>query len=293
MMKNLEKEALKKLRKAQAEVMKARKLFKAAKNESKAATFQIEFIKRKGHLEEIFWRVPHIGEMIFDQLDNQSLTKCREVNRWWKIYIDSLKKFVYIRQIQFHICISNESVRNRLQKETVQTLKEFESFSSMESMRANKRTKEPTTIEKRRNQFFLSLALNSENLDDPTVLGNIMLENMKNKNPLDHFENTALHEAAYSGNLSMFKLILNYSENISPRNKVGYTPLHNAARQGQYEMCKFIIEHVQDLNPMSCSKETPFNLAENEGHKKICELLKSAQLKENQKPRNPRKKRRL
>ena len=74
MKQNLANKALSKLRKAKAEVKKARKEFKAAKNELKAATFQAEIIKRKGCVEEIFWRFPHIGEQIIDQLDNQSLT---------------------------------------------------------------------------------------------------------------------------------------------------------------------------------------------------------------------------
>ena len=32
--------------------------------------------------------IPHIGEQIFEELDNQSLTKCREVCRSWKKLID-------------------------------------------------------------------------------------------------------------------------------------------------------------------------------------------------------------
>ena len=56
----------------------------------KEATFQAEIIKRKGCVEEIFWRFPHIGELIIDQLDNQSLTKTREVNKWWQNFVDSV-----------------------------------------------------------------------------------------------------------------------------------------------------------------------------------------------------------
>ena len=32
--------------------------------------------------------LPHIGEHIFEELDNQSLTKCREVCKSWKEIID-------------------------------------------------------------------------------------------------------------------------------------------------------------------------------------------------------------
>ena len=44
-----------------------------ARKEVEAAEFNIEFIKRKGHVEEIFWRFPHLGEKIFEQLDSESL----------------------------------------------------------------------------------------------------------------------------------------------------------------------------------------------------------------------------
>ena len=69
------KKAQSKLKKAKAEVEKARKEFKVEKIELKAATFQAEVIKRKGYLEEIFWRFPHLGLDILQKLNNQDLTK--------------------------------------------------------------------------------------------------------------------------------------------------------------------------------------------------------------------------
>ena len=131
------KKAQSKLRKANAEVKKARKELKTAKDELLEATFQAEVIKRKFYLEEIFRRFPHIGELIIEQLDNQSLTKTREVNRWWLSFVDN-EKCLYIRKIQEHIYISNVSVRKKLRKETVQSLKELESFSRKTNMFTNK-----------------------------------------------------------------------------------------------------------------------------------------------------------
>ena len=294
------KKAQSKLRKDNAEVEKALKEFKVEKIELKAATFQAEVIKRKFNLEEIFWRFPHIGELIIEQLDNQSLTKTREVNKWWQSFVENEKCF-YIRKIQEHIYISNVSVRKKLRKETVQSLKELESFSRKTNIFTNKycireHITGPASVEDRRNEVFHYLPYESK--DNVTyyamLLAKIMLENMKDKNPLSKCGNTALHEAASCGNLPMFKMILNYTENISPRHELlRHTPLHNAAEKGHYEMCEFIIEHVQDLNPVTCWGKTPFDLAEKKGHKKICELLKSALSKESEPLRNPRKKRRL
>ena len=39
---------------------------------------------------------PHIAEQIFEQLDNKNLSKCREVNKSWKNFIDN-KNYTWIR----------------------------------------------------------------------------------------------------------------------------------------------------------------------------------------------------
>ena len=40
-------------------------------------------------MEEVFLRFPHLAESFFDKLDNQNLSKCLEVGRSWKSFIDS------------------------------------------------------------------------------------------------------------------------------------------------------------------------------------------------------------
>ena len=46
---------------------------------------------RKDQIEDTFLRFSHIGEQIFDQLDNKTLVKCREVSKPWQNLIDSAK----------------------------------------------------------------------------------------------------------------------------------------------------------------------------------------------------------
>ena len=53
-----------------------------AENDVEAIEFEIQ--TRKGCIEETFWRFPHIGEQIFEELDNTSLLKCFEINKCWK-----------------------------------------------------------------------------------------------------------------------------------------------------------------------------------------------------------------
>ena len=47
-------------------------------------------------MEEVFLRFPHLGESIFQNLDNENLSKCLEVGRSWKSFID----FAYLMWIR-------------------------------------------------------------------------------------------------------------------------------------------------------------------------------------------------
>ena len=53
----------------------------------KAVKIEIEAIKIKGQIEETFLRFPHIGEQIFEWLDNQSLFNCQTVSKPWRDFI--------------------------------------------------------------------------------------------------------------------------------------------------------------------------------------------------------------
>ena len=42
-------------------------------------------------MEEVLVRFHQVGKRIFEELDNKSLTKCREVNKSWRGFIDGEK----------------------------------------------------------------------------------------------------------------------------------------------------------------------------------------------------------
>ena len=117
----------------------------AAELELESAKFKVETIKRKNHIEEIFWRFPHLGTQIFENLDNPSLANCREISTWWKKIVDSDKTF-WIQQIQEQIAISNQSVKKTLRKENYETLQEL-ARSSKKSMYRCKNKKKTNTFE--------------------------------------------------------------------------------------------------------------------------------------------------
>ena len=60
-------------------------------------------------MEQIILRFPHLGQGIFDLLDNNDLEKSREVDRYWNIYIAE-QKFYSIRIIKGTIHILRKHV---------------------------------------------------------------------------------------------------------------------------------------------------------------------------------------
>ena len=78
-------------------------------NDHENAKFQLEIIKRKNHIEEIFWRFPLVGQQILQQLDNQNLANCQSVSRWWKKIING-DKTIWIRKIQEFLSMPKSSV---------------------------------------------------------------------------------------------------------------------------------------------------------------------------------------
>jgi hypothetical protein len=46
--------------------------------------------------EDLCLRFPSVAESIFDELDNQSLVKCKEVSRVWRIFLQG-PKFLIMR----------------------------------------------------------------------------------------------------------------------------------------------------------------------------------------------------
>ena len=80
------------------------KVRKAEKNHEDAE-FELEVLKRKTNIEEIFWRFPHLGQNILEELDNKSLVNCREVNKWWQDFVDG-QRTSYVRNIEKCIGVS-------------------------------------------------------------------------------------------------------------------------------------------------------------------------------------------
>ena len=297
------KKARKKLKKLEKQVNEAKEELEAAESEWEDAQFQVEIFKRTRNIEEIFWRFPHIGEQILAKIDNPSIGNCRQVNKWWCTFVDQGKSLL-IRKIQRHVCISRKRFRKSLNSLSLEVLTSFEDCARMRRKFSERRhndlkPREPYTVEECRKQVFFGLITFDKDPSIPIVC-NLMLDNMENKNPNCEIYGTALHRVAKDNNrLPIFKLIYEKIENKNPKSLNTYgsesTPLHIAAENGCSKITKFILENsiADEINLLNRYDKTPLNLAEENNHMDICKLLTSAISKQNNIPRNPRKKRKI
>ena len=88
---------------------------------------------------------------------------------------------------------------------------------------------------------------------------------------------SALHVAAWFGQLEAYKLIMQSVVDKNPQNHYGQTPLHLAAEAGKLEVCRLIVDSVADKNPGYGNGGTPFwtplHEAAKSGHLKVCKLI--------------------
>ena len=99
-----------------------------AENDVEAIELEVEVVKRKGCIEETFWRFPHIGEQILEELEDTTLTKSLEINKWWqKIIID--RKICQINQLEKHTYIKVAILRKELGNKDFETIHKLANYS--------------------------------------------------------------------------------------------------------------------------------------------------------------------
>ena len=93
-----------------------------------AIKLEIEVTKRKGFIEEIFWRFPHIGEQILQKVDSNTLSKCLEINKLWKEIVFK-KKICQINQLEKHTYIKSSILKKLLANKDFETIQKLANYS--------------------------------------------------------------------------------------------------------------------------------------------------------------------
>lgn len=86
---------------------------------------------------------------------------------------------------------------------------------------------------------------------------------------------TPLHLAAYRGNTSTCKILLQYGAYIDCQTKSGKTPLHWASIKSNKEVVTLLVEHSADLEATDRSERMPYQYATSKAIKRIIDVGES------------------
>ena len=248
-------------------------------------------------MNEILRRFQHIGEQIFEELDNESFAKCRKADRSWKTFIDS-QKFLWIRIIRFCSLDSIEPLKKILKQTKLNVVKElaeealglcFSKFDDNKEFELRRR--------KAGHILYFAARIGYEDFFKEENISKF-----NEKNPENLFGHTPLHFAAQNGHLSICQLIiqnlkaddpdtdgiLDYkTEDENPENPLWLA--YYGDHENRIDICKLIIENLQDKNPGMGEKWDLTTTALHEfaliGHLDICEII----IKDIPKDRQPTK----
>ena len=156
-----------------------------AENWYKKLYYNVSFLKHKDYIEGLFCRFPHIGKQIFQLLDNESLNKCKRVNKLWRRSIN-IDKTIWIRKIQEYLSMPKLSVAKSLKKSSLETLKELGELLKGNFHVEKYDNEKPSTIDMLfacvENTF---LKYENKNWDENTLLlVKLIVNDLENKNPI-------------------------------------------------------------------------------------------------------------
>ena len=239
-------------------------------------------------MDEVLLRFPHIGHQIFEHLDSKTLTRCVQVSKLWKKFINE-EKIVELRMIQMRTKCSKATLKKVLQQMDAKTLatnvKEvyvfldegytplhwaaFLGYLNIYQLIIDKiDDKNPKSDS---GTTPLHLAVKMGNLQ----MYQLIINNTVDKNPKDKYEETPLHLAASYGNFAICQFYMKHFEDKNPKDRFGCTPLHRAAGCGHLELFRLMREEVDDKNPINNFSRTPYDEAKKYGHAAICALIDS------------------
>ena len=208
-------------------------------------------------------RFPHLITDIFKELDDKTLTTCRNVSRLCCDYLDT-EKSLWVRMIQRYrrfTGISSPHWNKVLKNSSVEIVKELS--VSTEQFFKDSRT------------YFrwspLQIAADQGKLE---LCKHILEKNrIKYTSNLANGYNHPLFMAARKGHEEVCKVLFDNSEEKNPSDILGMTTFHFAAEKGLTDVCKLIIENITNKNPAALNGCTPLHLAAENGHFEIVRLI--------------------
>ena len=259
------------------------------------------------NIKNVLLRFPHLGQQIFQILDNQDLNKCLKVSRYCKTFIED-QKFFWIRRIvqmtnidiidigrgvksfrnlcgqdvtrrwaarrRFLIC-RNHFLENLLKKSNRKDIQEMHTVSKSKQQKSQ-----------HSNVFYFALLCGQTEILKKLFNSSTFEDHIKRA-----MKQTILYHAAERGQMEIVQFIIESQNPANPRGiyyslnhgfcdcSNGNTPLHIAAENGQLSICQLIITYLTDKNPRGYryngrpDRRSPLDLAALNGHLDVFKLF--------------------
>ena len=206
-------------------------------------------------MEEVLLRFHQIGKKIFEELDNQSLTKCREVNESWRGFIDG-EKTVPFRIIKSLTNVPDAYLDKKFGKvdleSVIKLMKDIQNVYSV--------------FHEVKQSFEIVFG-------DPKQWAYPRISNVLTKNGIKVDKN--LLAQLNTGKIILTSNGLSKPNPVNPSIVFGMTALHHAAQNGYLNVCKLIAENVQEKNPKDFAGATPLQMADQRGHSSVVEYFQT------------------
>ena len=209
-------------------------------------------------MRDLILRFPHVAEQIFQQLDNKSLAKCRNVERLWQKFIDE-RNYPWLRIVNIPTILQDRVTYMHLAVQYGQT----NMFEIILDKEENKNAKNcngetPFLVACRKGHLNIALILLKKSDELQIDL------NSKNR-----YDKTAFHLACDNGHLEIADMIMkNSSElkiDLNIKKRSGLTAFHLTCSNGHSEIAEMIINKSSelniDLNSKDISGRTAFHAA--------------------------------
>ena len=244
-------------------------------------------------MEEVNFRFQHLGEQIFNSLDNKSLVNCREVSRSWQNFLES-QKFLHAK-----IILETVTKMHKVGKPWFQVFKNCNTKTIIDLRIAVEHLYQESGIfasyrerileildlplrlsTKYQNQFLQCVCpLHVAAAFGQLTLFNDILQKVDNKFPFDGFGRSPLYYATMNDHLNIYESIVAINGNIVHHSetipKTSTTALDIAVHNNSLKVCRFIVENNWDklLQDSISSGWTLLHAAVTEGHTEIYKII--------------------
>ena len=229
-------------------------------------------------MDNVLSRFPHLGEQIFKELKDESLSNCHQLTRACRLFLED-QKFFWIRVIKKLL----DDPRFIKSDRDIMINKVLLKFNSDSIRNIGNTIREFCTVNLSisRGQALLHFAAMCGEID---IVKNLSNEHWFNQlpNQTDNRGRTPLHFAAKNGHLEVFKFIWKdqkkkMCKEKNPEDHMELTPLHFAAQMGHVEICEFIFRRIKRIGPTKMLWMTPLHFAAEGGHLEVCKLFINAE----------------